>query len=113
MSVVSGQSEGTVEVTPSGIPVYYQSKPKRLYRIGPIVPDISDDEFAQEEAQYLYSDESLLTEARAENTSWREIPSVTTVLGVLDKPALPYWGNKIGADGVLELVRRGKLVWVD
>ena len=31
--VVSGQSNGTVEVTPSGIPVYYQSKPKRLYRI--------------------------------------------------------------------------------
>jgi len=40
-----------------------------------------------------------------------EVPSVTTVLDVLHKSALPYWGNKIGAEGVLELVRRGLLVW--
>ena len=41
-----------------------------------------------------------------------EVPSVTTVLGCLDKPALPYWGNKIGVEGVLELVRRGELTVV-
>jgi hypothetical protein len=41
------------------------------------------------------------------------VPSVTTVLDILHKPALPYWGNKIGAEGVLELVRRGLLEWRD
>jgi hypothetical protein len=40
---------------------------------------------------------------------WREVPSVTTVLGILDKPGLPWWGMKIGVEGVLELVRRGRL----
>lgn len=78
MSVVSGESNGTTELTPSGLEVYFQSKPKRMYRVNGV-----------------------------------EVPSVTTVLGVLDKPALPFWGNKVGVDGVLELIRRGKLVWVD
>lgn len=38
-----------------------------------------------------------------------EAVSVTTVLGVLDKPALPWWGMKVGANGVMELVKRGLL----
>lgn len=42
-----------------------------------------------------------------------EVPSVTQVLDCLHKPALPYWGNKVGAEGVLELVRMGELVWAD
>jgi len=34
---------------------------------------------------------------------------VTEVLGVLDKPALPWWGMKIGVQGVLELIREGEI----
>lgn len=37
----------------------------------------------------------------------RKIPGVTTILGVLDKPALPWWGMTIGVQGVLGLVREG------
>jgi len=39
-----------------------------------------------------------------------EVPSVTTVLGCLDKPALPWWGMKIGAIGILELWNTGHVV---
>ena len=28
------------------------------------------------------------------------VPGVTTITGVLDKPALKYWGNKIGLQGI-------------
>lgn len=72
-------------VSPSGLEIHYEAGPKRLYRI-----------------------RDWGTEA-----DWQEVPSVSTVLGVLDKPALVYWGNKIGVDGVLELVERGLLMWVD
>jgi hypothetical protein len=84
------------EVTPSGIEVYYQSElhdskgkriRPRLYRVRRVIP--SGD-----------------TQG---HTPWREVPSVTTVLEVLDKPALPWWGMKIGAAGVIELIRRGVL----
>lgn len=43
---------------------------------------------------------------------WLEVPSVTSVLGVLEKPQLVWWGQGVGVDGVLELVRRGRLKWV-
>lgn len=47
----------------------------------------------------------VCTEAMAdEPLAWREVPSVTTVLGVLDKP-LQWWGMEIGVAGVQELVR--------
>lgn len=35
------------------------------------------------------------------------VPSVTEALDVLDKPALPWWGMKIGIQGMLELGKRG------
>jgi len=36
---------------------------------------------------------------------WQEVPSVTTVLGVLDKSgALTWWGMKVGAEGAMWLV---------
>lgn len=41
---------------------------------------------------------------------WVEVPSVTTVLGVLDKPALPYWGMKVGVEGVLKLLDDGHVI---
>ena len=40
-----------------------------------------------------------------------EVPSVTTVLGCLDKPALPWWGMKMGVAGVLALIEAGALGW--
>lgn len=67
-------------ITPSGIEVQYEWEPKRLYRVR-----------ASAEAE------------------WEEVPSVTTVLGVLDKPALPWWGMKVGVEGVVELLHRGVL----
>ena len=70
--VVSGQSTGTTETTPSGIEVYYQSTPKRLYRVNGV-----------------------------------EVPSVTTVLDVLNKPALPWWGMKVGVEGCRQLHEQG------
>lgn len=33
-----------------------------------------------------------------------EIPGVTTILGVLDKPGLPWWGMSIGVAGVLHVI---------
>jgi len=94
-AIESGQSTGVVELTPSGIAVYYQSQPKRLYRI-----------FKGGEHR-----DDLLESAQSEEDSflWREIPSVTTVLGVLDKPALPWWGQKVGVEGVLALYESGHL----
>lgn len=102
MSVISGQSNGTVEVTPSGIPVYYQSKPKRLYRIGGF--DARDYTDSEEAMTAL-----LQSASHANEEDWREVPSVTTVLGVLDKPALVWWGQRIGMGGALELLREGVL----
>jgi len=94
-AIESGQSQGTVEVTPSGIPVYFQSRPKRLYRVGPPGwrPDLTPEEIS----------------ARADE--WREVPSVTTVLSVLDKGGgLIWWAQGIGVQGVLDLYESGQLV---
>lgn len=35
-----------------------------------------------------------------------EVPSVTTVLGCLDKPGLPWWGMRIGAEGIISLLEQ-------
>lgn len=98
MTVKSGKSEGTVTVTPSGIPVYFQSEPKRLYRIAEAATWVAAMGF-----------DDLLGDAQAEEPvlNWLEVPSVTTVLDVLDKPALPWWGMKIGAEGVAILHNLG------
>src|SRR5690242_3907680 len=104
-AVTSGQSEGTVEVTPSGIPIYFASKPKRLYRIGPKAAWMQEHlGFLLASAQELRSVEAALGAMHVvsiSETGWKEVPSVTTVLGVLDKPALPWWGMKCGVEGVL------------
>lgn len=77
------------EVTPSGIEVEYQVKPKRQYRVR------------------LHSS-SLLLEGGA--TPWCVVPSVTTVLDVLAKGGLSWWGQEVGVEGVLELYRNNLLV---
>lgn len=42
------------------------------------------------------------------------VPSVTQVLGCLDKPALPWWGMTIGVEGVCTLAQNGvDLDWAD
>jgi len=79
-------------ITPSGIEVDFTWTPKRQYRVRQHPDQVGND--------FLPTD-------------WRVVPSVTDVLGCLDKPGLPYWGNKVGVDGVLELVRRGLLKWVN
>lgn len=38
-----------------------------------------------------------------------QLPSVTTVIGILDKPGLIHWGEKIGVQGALALAKEGKL----
>lgn len=82
------QTVWTVE-TPSGIEVLYQAEPKRLYRVRHTKPQMGA--------------------GKAGDYDWREVPSVTTVLGVLDKPALPWWGMKVGVEGVISLFNMGIL----
>lgn len=72
--------EPMFDTTPSGIEVKYTPPPKRQYEIK--CP-------GEEE--------------------WRAIPSVTQVLGVLEKKGLPWWGMKVGVEGCVELAERGLL----
>ena len=39
----------------------------------------------------------------------QKLPSVTTILGMLDKPGLIWWSEKITAEGCIELAREGML----
>lgn len=43
-------------------------------------------------------------------SQWREVPSVTTILDVLAKSALTWWGQSVGVQGVLTLFSTGLLV---
>lgn len=40
-----------------------------------------------------------------------EVPSVSEILNILDKPGLPWWGMQVGVEGANELVKRGKLAY--
>lgn len=83
--------ERTVEtsvstVTPSGIEVFYQWAPKRLYQV----------------RQHI--------ELRAmPDEGWTEVGSVTNVLKVLDSPALPWWGMGVGIEGTIAMFNMGML----
>jgi hypothetical protein len=70
----------TLVTTPSGIEIAYFVEPKRKYEVRKPrkLPGLEYD--------------------------WIEVPSVTTVLEVLDKPALPWWGMKTGVEGLRTLV---------
>jgi hypothetical protein len=85
-------AEQEVTVTPSGLEILYQWEPKRLYKV-------------REPAPYGQS-------GVPDFTDWLEVPSVTTVLGVLDKPALPWWGMRVGIEGVLAMHNMGLLASV-
>lgn len=72
-------------VAPNGLEIYYQAGPKRLYKVR------NNDVSAE----------------------WREVPSASTVLQVLEKGGLSHWGQGVGVSGVLELIALGELRWVD
>lgn len=73
-------------LTPSGLQVLYSWAPKRLYRVRRVASE-----------QY----------AHIINAPWTEVPSVTSVLGILDKSgALSWWAQRIGVEGVMELFSR-------
>ena len=105
MSATEATTEWYTEVAPSGIEIRYRAKP-RGYEIrgkDQCRDCLVNDGLNDIEAPYL-SYCSL-----CEVTEWSEVPSVTTVLGVLDKPALPWWGMKVGVEGVKELYEQHKV----
>jgi hypothetical protein len=81
--------------TPAGIGIRYQpeSEGKRQYWI-------------RAEAVRPYAEGGYPTE-------WREVPSVSEALGILDKPQLPWWGMQMGVDGVRTLIERRIIVPVE
>ena len=82
--VASEQPTGAAQVvTPSGLGIYYQSGPKRLYRI------FSDPETVKSAVDM-----------------WQEVPSASTVLEVLEKGGLSWWGMKVGVQGVATLLQK-------
>jgi hypothetical protein len=71
-------------LTPSSTEVLYSWHPKRLYKLRKAASEAA--------------------------TEWVEVPSVTTVLNVLDKSgAISWWSMVQGVNGVLELLDRGVL----
>lgn len=70
-------------ITPSGVVVEYFVKPRRFYTVRNVTSQ--------------------------EPNEAREVPSVTTILKVLDKPALPWWGMTVGTKSVQDLIQMGVL----
>jgi len=86
------QPTGVIEVTPNGLPIYFQYEPRR-YRLGPPAPD-----------------QRGMKHADISEPDWPVVPSVSEVLDVLHKPGLPWWGMVTGVEGIqalhsLDLVR--------
>lgn len=78
------EEQFTTSLTPSGMGVYYSWAPRRYYKLG------------------MYHEKKGI-----DWDACREVPSVTNVLGVLDKSgALTWWGQGVGVDGVLELLKK-------
>lgn len=78
----------TLTNTPVGIEIAYFVEPRRAYAVrNPLGEGIRNPTDPSE--------------------GWVEVPSVTTVLKVLDKPALPWWGMGIGVDGIIQLSQMG------
>jgi len=83
----------TTDITPSGIEVFYQSEPKRLYKVRR-AHKATENVFGFQSHQWEYVP---------------EVPSVTTVLGILNKPQLVWWGMQRGVEGVIDLFAKGVL----
>lgn len=83
------EPRGVVQLElPSGLEIYYQEAPKRLYRVR----------------------QGLLSGAQGDPIDWVEVPSISTITKILDKPGLVSWAEKIGVNLVQELLRNE---WVD
>lgn len=85
-------------LTPSGIEVKFQSEPKRQYWVR--APVTMDGTTLEPEHELI----ELLGEVPM--GEWRPVPSVTEALDVLHKPGLPWWGMKVGVEGVITLFNR-------
>lgn len=74
----------TIQRTPSGDYIKFQTKPYRRYyaRRGPCTP----------------------LELASKDGWGKKLSSVTQILGILDKPGLPWWGMTMGVEGMLELL---------
>jgi hypothetical protein len=68
-------------LTPSGIEIKYIPKPR---------------------GYFIRSQED-------ESGEWQEVPSVSTVLDLLEKGGLSWWGQRIGVQGVLQLFNTGAI----
>lgn len=83
----------STSVTPSGIEIAYYVEPKRKY------------ELRAPKGKFLTNFEDV--------SVWNEVPSVTTILEVLDKPALPWWGMTVGVEGVIALIKEGRFAIIE
>lgn len=79
-------------ITPSGLEIYYQAAPKRLYRVR---------QLKQTE------DESGVSYTSDPDSPWVEVASVSTILQVLEKGGLSWWGMKVGVQGAVALASGG------
>jgi hypothetical protein len=69
-------------VAPSGIEIYYQAAPKRLYRVRKLPVKGWTGDCAE----------------------WFEVPSVSSITDVLEKGGLSWWGMKVGVEGAISLL---------
>ena len=83
------EEQYVTSVTPSGIEVYYSWAPRRHYKL-----------------RFAGTDAYKAGISPPNDVGWTEVPSVTTVLGVLEKPQLVWWGQGVGVEGTLELLKR-------
>jgi hypothetical protein len=86
-TIVKGEGRASV-LTPSGLSILFESKPRRHYIVT-----------AGEEK---------------ERGDWepigppKEVPSVSSVTDIFYKGGLDWWGMRVGISGVLSLIRRGE-----
>jgi len=79
------EPEHVTSLTPSGIEVYYSWAPRRHYKVRVYPRDYND----------------------SSGDEWREVPSVTTILNVLDKSgAIGWWSFRVGLKAIVELYRQ-------
>lgn len=82
----------TLTATPSGVQIAYFLEPKRMYKVRKGEPGI----------------ESLVY---TPGEDWIEVPSVTTVLDVLGKDALSWWGMRVGIQAFFKLWDAGLIAF--
>lgn len=85
----------TITQTPSGIEIAYFVEPKRIYKVRK--SETCNQECAIQSTSCC----------SGEMSEWAEVPSVTTVLKCLDKPALSWWGMRVGFKAVNALWNDG------